>query len=72
MGATLTAAMICSAALAAVGVLLVAASFFQAIRRGAALDADVRALAFGIKIRLRPRTHELVPSSTQSSDARHN
>ena len=65
MGATLTAVTICSASLAAIGVLVVAASFFQAIRRGAALDADLRAMAFGIKIRLRPRTEDSAPSGTQ-------
>lgn len=54
MGATLTAVMICSAALTAIGVLLLGASFFQAIRRGAALDADLRTMPFAIKIRLRP------------------
>lgn len=67
MGATLTAAMICSAALAAVGVLLVAVSFFQAIRRGAALDADLRAMAFGVRIRLRPRSEEHAASDTQET-----
>ena len=58
MGTTLTAVMICSAVLATIGVLLVAASFFQAIRRGAALDADLRTMPFAIKIRLRPQIRE--------------
>ncbi len=58
MGTTLTAVTICSAALAAIGVLLVAVSFFQAIKRGAALDADLRTMPFAIKIRLRPQPRE--------------